>query len=319
MATSVLVVEDSEVVRSAVIESLKSAGLFDTYYEARDGREGVRIISSTPVDLAICDVMMPDMDGLEFLTTVRGTKELQDIPVIMLSERSETSLKIRTLGIGARDYITKPFDPGELAARIAVHLRIKTLQDEMRRTNQLLREISITDHLTHLYNRRYVMDVLATEFQRTLRTNGELCLVLIDVDHFKAVNDTYGHQCGDLVLAALAEALQVELRCYDVAARYGGEEFAVLLPGTSLQRGREVGERLRQAVTEISFPHPMAALCVTISLGIAALPCARIDSVDALIRAADEALYRAKQNGRNRVEVTALAETGFVSEARAGE
>ena len=303
MATSVLVVEDSEVIRTAVIESLRSAALFDTYYEACDGREGMQIISSTPVDLAICDVMMPDMDGLEFLATVRGTKELQDIPVIMLSERSEPSLKIRTLGIGARDYITKPFDPGELVARIAVHLSIKTLQDEMRRANQLLREISITDHLTHLYNRRYVMDVLATEFQRTLRTEGEFCLVLIDVDHFKAVNDTYGHQCGDLVLAALAEAVQVELRCYDVAARYGGEEFAVVLPGTSLQCGREVAERLRRAAAEISFPPPMEGLCVSISLGLAALPCPGIESVDDLIRAADGALYRAKQNGRNRVEV----------------
>jgi diguanylate cyclase (GGDEF)-like protein len=130
-----------------------------------------------------------------------------------------------------------------------------------------------------------------------------LSLVLMDVDHFKLVNDTYGHQQGDLVLAAIAETVQAELRSYDIAARYGGEEFALVLPETSLDEGIAVAHRLRQTVQEIAFPPPIDYLAITISQGIAALPAPHLDSVDALIRAADAALYRAKQNGRNRVEV----------------
>jgi len=233
---------------------------------------------------------------------VKGTKDLRDIPVIILSSRGESTVKVKGLEPGAHDYVTKPFDAAELVARVMVQMNIKALQDEMRKTNQLLKEISITDHLTHLYNRRYMMDALEMEFQRAQRKEGELCLVLMDVDHFKLVNDTYGHQRGDMVLSAVAESLQVELRRYDIAARYGGEEFAMVLPGTSLQDGLAVAERVRKAVLEITFPPPLENLAVTISQGIASLPSPRIDSVDAMIKVADEALYRAKEYGRNRVE-----------------
>ena len=303
MMTSILIVEDSEVVRSQVIDKLKAAAPLGKYFEASDGIEGLRILNSTHVDLIICDLMMPNMDGFEFLTELKKTRELQETPVIILSVNEDSTTKIRMLENGARDYITKPFNAEELVARIMVQLDIKALQDEMRKANKLLKELSITDHLTHLYNRRYMMDVLGIEFQRTVRKKGDLCLVLLDVDHFKNVNDTYGHQHGDMALAAIAEAIQVDLRRYDIAARYGGEEFAMVLPETALQAGVAVVERLRQSVQEIKFPPPMENLVVTVSQGIAALPSAGIDSVDALIKAADEALYRAKQNGRNRVEV----------------
>ena len=303
MATSILIVEDSDSVRTQVIELLKAVALFDIFHEAADGVEGLSILNSTPVDMILCDLMMPNMDGFEFLTELKKTRELQETPVIILSVNEDSTTKIRMLENGARDYITKPFNAEELVARIMVQLDIKALQDEMRKANKLLKELSITDHLTHLYNRRYMMDVLGIEFQRTVRKKGDLCLVLLDVDHFKNVNDTYGHQHGDMALAAIAEAIQVDLRRYDIAARYGGEEFAMVLPETALQAGVAVVERLRQSVQEIKFPPPMENLVVTVSQGIAALPSAGIDSVDALIKAADEALYRAKQNGRNRVEV----------------
>ncbi len=306
MATSVLIVEDSKSVRSRILDTLRAAKLFDNYYEAADGIEGLKVLASTPIDFVLCDLMMPNLDGFQFLAAVNRKEEFRHIPVVILSEREEIKSKVKGLENGARDYITKPFDAGELIARIMVQLNIKSLQDEMRKTNELLKELSITDHLTHLYNRRYMMDELAMEFHRSLRKKGDLCLLLIDVDHFKLVNDTYGHQNGDMILAAIAEALQVELRRYDLAARYGGEEFAMVLPDTSLQEGCAVAERLRRAVQGITFPAPMESLAVTVSQGIAALPAPRITTVDAMIKAADDALYRAKQNGRNRVETMAF-------------
>jgi diguanylate cyclase (GGDEF)-like protein len=305
MAASILIVDDSEVVRTQVVEVLRKVALFDNYHEAVDGIDGLKILNATVIDVILCDLMMPNMDGFEFLAQVKSDNGFKDIPVIILSGKGESGLKIKGLESGASDYVTKPFDAGELIARIMVQLNIKELQDDLRQTNKLLRELSITDYLTHLYNRRYMMDSLGMEFLRTIRKKGELCLVLMDIDHFKSVNDTYGHQQGDMVLAAVAEAVQVELRRYDLAARYGGEEFAMVLPETSLHDGLAVAERLRQAVSEMVFPAPLHNLIVTISQGVAALPSPYIDSVDVLIRAADEALYRAKQNGRNRVELMA--------------
>ncbi len=305
MVTSILVVEDSESARTLIVDKLKEVNPYGRFLEASDGIEGLNILNANRVDLIICDLMMPNMDGLEFLETVKRTKEFQDTPVIILSVQGESATKIRMLEKGANDYITKPFNANELIARVTVQLNIKALQDEMRNTNRLLRELSITDHLTLLYNRRYMMDALEIEFRRTVRKNGDLCLVLLDADNFKGVNDTYGHQQGDMVLSAIAEAFQVELRCYDIAARYGGEEFAMVLPETSLQSGMAVAERLRTSVEEMTFPPPMEGLAMTISVGVAALPSVEIDSVDAMIKAADEALYRAKLNGRNRVEAMA--------------
>jgi two-component system, cell cycle response regulator len=306
MATNLLIVEDSKVVRASLLETLRSVHLFDNISEAGDGIEGLKVLATTPIDLILCDLMMPKMDGFQFLAAVKKNEEFRHIPVIILSDRRESRTKVKGLENGACDYITKPFDAGELIARIMVQLNIKSLQDDMRKTNELLKELSITDHLTHLYNRRYMMEELEMEFHRALRKKGDLCLVLIDVDHFKLVNDTYGHQNGDMILAALAEALQVELRRYDLAARYGGEEFAMVLPDTSLREGIMVAERLRRAVQEITFPPPMENLAITVSQGIAALPSPRITTVDVLISAADKALYRAKKKGRNRIETMAV-------------
>lgn len=306
MATNLLIIEDSKVIRAQLLDTLRAVDLFDNCYEAADGLEGLKVLATTQIDFVICDLMMPNMDGFQFLTAVKGKEEFKHIPVIILSERGDSKMKVKGLGNGARDYITKPFDPAELIARIMVQLNIKSLQDEMRKTNELLKELSITDHLTHLYNRRYMMDELEMEFHRSLRKKGDLCLVFIDVDHFKLVNDTYGHQNGDMVLAAIAETIQVELRRYDLAARYGGEEFAMILPDTSLQEGCMVAARLQQAVLAITFPPPMENLAVTVSQGIAALPSPGINTVDAFIKAADDALYRAKHTGRNRFEPMTL-------------
>ncbi len=307
MPSSILIIDDSDNVREMIIRTLKEVGLFDQYREARDGIEGIKSLIAGKADLIICDLEMPRMDGFKFMNMVTSRRDLQDIPIIMLTGREDRELKIKGLEQGASDYVTKPFDAGELVARVKVQLKIKALQDELKRSNELLKELSNTDPLTNLYNRRYLTKALNSELLRAERTGDCLCLVMLDIDHFKKINDTYGHQNGDVVLSAIAEETLAGLRCYDVAARFGGEEFVLVLPGTQLAGGVDVAERLRQQVQAISFTPPLDKLKVTVSLGVAFYPAAEINDTDSLIKKADEALYLAKQNGRNRVE-TMVAE-----------
>lgn len=303
MATCVLVIDDSPAIREQVVRTLSEFSLFDQYKEAKDGLEGFKTLIESKADLVICDVDMPRMDGFKFLQLVESRPELQGVPIIMLTGMMDYNSKIKGLEQGASDYLTKPFDAGELVARVKVQLKIKSLQDELKKANELLKRLTNIDHLTNLFNRRYLTEILDGEFFRARRNNEYLSLVIVDIDYFKKVNDTFGHQNGDIVLAAVASLAQRQLRAYDSAARYGGEEFVLVIPGTSLIGGAMVAERLRQAVLEHSFPAPMEDLTVTISAGVATYPSPQVDSVDSLFRQADEALYRAKQSGRNRVEL----------------
>jgi len=302
MPSSVLVIDDSQTVRDQVVATLREEGLFDQYRVARDGLEGFRSLVEGGADLVICDVEMPRMDGFHFLRLVNSRAELQDIPVIMLTVAMDSQSKIKGLNEGASDYVTKPFDAGELVARVRVQMKMKSLQDELKRANTLLKDLTNTDHLTNLHNRRYLTETLEREFLRVTRSGQELSMAVMDVDRFKSINDTYGHQCGDSVLAAIAAVCRSALRPYDIAARYGGEEFVLVLPETSLSDGVTVSERVRQAVQRMSFPAPMQDLAVTVSLGVASYPSAQVRDVESLFRHADEALYRAKVRGRNRVE-----------------
>lgn len=306
MSTSVLVIDDSTAIREQVVRTLREVNLFDHYHEAKDGLEGFKTLIESKSDLVICDVDMPRMDGFKFLQLVESRPELLGVPIIMLTGMMDFNSKIKGLEQGACDYLTKPFDAGELVARVKVQLKIKSLQDELKRANELLKKLTNIDHLTNLFNRRYLAEILEAEFFRARRNKENLSLIIVDIDYFKKVNDTYGHQNGDIVLAAVAALSQGELRAYDSAARYGGEEFVLVIPGTSLSGAVLVAERLRQAVLEFSFPAPMEDLTVTVSLGVATYPSPQVDSVDSLFRQADEALYRAKQNGRNRVETMNL-------------
>ncbi|WP_298438301.1 diguanylate cyclase [Geobacter sp.] len=303
MATTVLIIDDSDTLREEILRTVKGASLFDTYLEASDGLEGFKTLLNHRVDLVLCDLEMPRMDGFRFLTMMRARGEFQDLPVIMLTGREDRETKIRGLEQGASDYVTKPFDAGELVARVRVQLKMKALQDELKRTNELLRKLSITDPLTHLHNRRHLMETMEKEFQRASRKGGHLSLVILDIDYFKKINDTYGHQEGDRVLATLAEIVMKGLRAYDIAARYGGEEFVLLLPETPLPEAQTIAERLRGEVQEHVFNGSLQGQVITISLGVATYPSPRVENIDSLFRQADEALYRAKQNGRNRVEI----------------
>jgi len=302
MPNSVLIIDDSDTVRERIIHTLESHELFAHYHEADDGLEGFKKLLSSPVDVILCDLEMPRIDGFKFLNMIKARPDLQDVPVIILTGMNDRDLKIKGLEQGASDYITKPFDPEELVARVKIHLKIKHLQDDLKRTNELLLELSNTDHLTGLFNRRYLMEALEKEFQRSLRKGGNLSLIILDIDHFKQVNDTYGHLQGDVVLNKVALQLQKELRSYDIAARYGGEEFVALLPDAMLKEALFVAERVRQSIQGSKFNGALAPLSITVSMGIATLPTPDGTTVDTFIKMADDALYRAKANGRNRVE-----------------
>ncbi|BCS52352.1 diguanylate cyclase [Geobacter sp. SVR] len=302
MFDSVLIIDDSVAIRERIIKSLESFELFARYYEADDGLEGFKKLLASPVDIILCDLEMPRIDGFKFLNMLKSRPDLQDVPVIILTGMNDRELKVKGLEQGASDYITKPFDPEELVARVKVHLKIKHLQDDLKRTNELLLELSNTDHLTGMYNRRYLMEALDKEVQRSSRKGGNLSLILMDIDHFKQVNDTCGHLQGDVVLQKVALHLQKELRSYDIAARYGGEEFVAVLPDTSLEEAAFVAERVRASIRGIRFTGALSSLSITVSLGVATFTSPGCRSVDEFIKLADDALYRAKANGRDRVE-----------------
>ena len=302
METSVLVVEDSETVRREIIQALKEKSLFTFYHEAVDGLQGFKILLGRKIDLVLCDVDMPRMDGFKFIGLVQTRERLRDIPIILLTGKEDSESKIRGLDLGASDYITKPFDTGELLARVKVHLKMKTLQDQLKQANELLLAISHTDHLTGLHNRRYLEDALGREFHRAQRKWSNLALLIMDIDHFKVINDTYGHQQGDSVLYKVASIFHRELRDYDIAARFGGEEFIAVIPEASLSEAVMVAERIRKSVEKVTFDGEIAHVKITVSLGVAVFPSESVESASALIGEADKALYRAKANGRNRVE-----------------
>lgn len=303
MADSVLIIDDSVAVREKIIKTLEAQDLFSRYYEAEDGLEGFKKLLASPVDIVLCDLEMPRMDGFKFLGMMKGRPEISDTPVIILTGNNDRELKLKGLDQGACDYLTKPFDPEELIARMRVHLKIKHLQDDLKRSNELLLELSNTDHLTGLFNRRYLMEALDREVQRANRNNGTVSLIMMDIDHFKKINDTHGHLQGDVVLQKVALLLQKELRTYDIAARYGGEEFVAVLPDTSLKEAFNVADRVRLSISGMRFAGSLSTAQVTSSFGIANLASSQSDDIDELLRSADDALYRAKEQGRNCIVV----------------
>lgn len=300
--STILVIDDSKIARQQVIDILKQNSLFKFFFEASDGIEGFKMALNKPVDLIICDVEMPGMDGFKFLRMLSSREELQDIPVIMVTGLEDAEAKISGLEQGASDYVTKPYDSGELLARVKVQLKIKSLQDKLKRSNQMLLELSHTDSLTGLNNRRSMMETLDKEFERSTRNQSPLSLLMLDVDHFKKINDNFGHQQGDTALQALSHLLKDHLRQYDLAARFGGEEFALILPETGTEAACMVAERIRQSILKMRLADFPAGFCMTASFGVATAPNQVLASPDDLIREADNALYNAKRSGRNRIE-----------------
>jgi diguanylate cyclase (GGDEF)-like protein len=300
----VLLVDDSHTIRNQIKSVLEGLGDFDRFLEAEDGLQAFKLMCEQKPDLVLCDLVMPVFDGMKFLALRATRGELAHIPVIMLTAERDADRKAEILDRGASDYVTKPFNEKELVARVRVHHRVKVLQDELREANVRLESLAVTDGLTGLFNRRHFDRLLAGEVQRTLRYKVPLAVLLLDIDHFKQVNDSYGHPTGDLVLRNVSRVVAAGVRSTDFVARFGGEEIAVILTQTSLDSAAEVAERLRAQVAAAPHDHQGTTLYKTASFGLAAFDGTGTPvSPEELLGRADQAMYRAKRGGRNRVEL----------------
>lgn len=296
----ILIIDDSRLITQFGKSILNSKG--HEVLTADSGEGGLELILRQPPDLILLDVVLPSLDGYEILRKIKGEGSTRDIPVIMLTSKSEPADKIKGLELGAVDYVTKPFDAGELIARVNTHLRIKELYEALQERNRLLEEMANRDGLTGLYNHRFFHEHLVREMDRARRYGGVISCALADIDFFKRVNDTYGHQTGDFILKEVAGVLQNGIRESDLAARYGGEEFALVLLHTDGLTAQKVCERLREKIASLAFTSAGGvSFGITSSFGIATFPSPGIQAEKDLVEAADQALYRAKKEGRNRV------------------
>ena len=269
---------------------------------ARDGNEALRALEAEDAPrLALLDWMMPGMDGVDVCRRVRSMGREPYVYILLLTARTDSEDLVTGIDAGADDYLTKPFNAPELRARLRAGQRILDLQEELLEAREALRQQATHDSLTGLLNRRAILGVVEIELERATRENLPLALLMLDIDHFKQVNDRFGHQAGDLVLHEAAERMKSSVRVYDSVGRYGGEEFLIVLPGCTPEGGTAQAERLRQAFAGQPFSVGRAALPVTCSIGVSCRPGAPSVTIDTLVHDADTCLYAAKEQGRNRI------------------
>lgn len=251
--------------------------------------------------LAVLDWMMPELDGVQVCQKIRAREHAPFTYVLLLTAKGETDDIVTALDSGADDYLTKPYNAMELRSRIGAGERIVRLHEQLETANAALKRLVQTDFLTQVYNRSAIVHRIEEELSRTARTKAPLAVYLLDIDHFKQVNDNFGHAAGDQVLIEVARRLKEQCRNYDVTGRYGGEEFVVIAPGPRRQETEIVGERIRTAVFDKPIHAEGSELSVSISIGGIWIGPDVSPSVDAVLKRADELLYEAKRSGRNRV------------------
>lgn len=265
---------------------------------ADDGYKGLEKIKNGNFDLILLDVMMPGITGFDVCRAIRIKDS--EIPIILLTAKGEKEDFLEGINSGANDYITKPFEIEVLMAKIRSLLRVKELQDELKRTNKILENLAITDGLTGVFNHRHFYNKLNEEFERAKRYNSHLSLIMLDLDFFKKVNDKYGHVVGDSVLVEMTQIVMSNIRKNDIFARYGGEEFVLLLPHTNKIGAMQEAERIRKSIESHHFANIEKRGEITLSMGVVTYPDKFINNPEDMVKFADAALYEAKRKGRNR-------------------
>lgn len=313
---SVLIVDDSKLNLAVLADVLEDCG-----YEvgfAMNGKEAIDYVSIESPDLILLDVMMPEMDGYECCKILKSNPKHKDIPVIFLTAKVETEDIVKGFEVGGSDYISKPFNNHELKSRVKAHILLKRAQDEnlkmieelnkanaeIEEKNAELKEmikqldkLSKTDSLTGLYNRRFMLDRIEFEADRSEDNKISFTIVMGDIDCFKKINDTYGHDFGDFVLREVSNIVKGSIRKNDICARWGGEEYLIMLKDTSLEQGRVLTERLRQTINNHKFIFNGNEATFTMTFGLSEY--CHPESIDEVIKKADNALYKGKNSGKN--------------------
>ncbi|MCF8144352.1 MAG: diguanylate cyclase [Deltaproteobacteria bacterium] len=310
----ILIVEDDPVSRRLLEMTLSKAGY--EVVSAKDGEEALACFNAQFFPIVFTDWMMPEMDGLQLCRSIREEVSAGYVFIFLLTARDSREDMLAGLEAGADDYLTKPFDRSELFARLKTAVRILNLEKSLKDANDAIRMLSITDTMTGCYNRTYMDAHLPHELQRARRYGHPISVLMVDIDHFKGVNDTYGHQAGDEVLKAFVQTMGRSIRSrVDWIARYGGEEFIVVLPETDFDKAQVLAERLRAKVSKQIVFHKEEAIRITASFGVTGLaPGQGVTgfppdiSHEAMIRVADKCLYAAKEAGRNKVIASPVIE-----------
>jgi len=297
----ILIAEDDAISRRLLDTILRKWG-YEVVVAYDGGQAWEELQKEDAPRLAILDWMMPEMDGVEVCGKVRERANSPYVYILLLSAKSQREDLVKGMESGADDYITKPFDANELKVRLRAGRRILDLQTQLMSAQEALRDQAARDPLTGIWNRNAVFDIFRRELARAEREGNQLAIVMLDIDHFKHLNDTHGHMAGDAVLREFTNRITASLRPYDAVGRYGGEEFLVVLPGCDLEAAVRHAERLRSLITDEEFDTSEGRHSIACSLGVASTSSVNPKDMDSLLRAADAALYRAKRKGRNRVE-----------------
>ena len=296
----ILIVEDKDFERRKIETTLR--GDHDALMACETGVKGMELVSTNDFDLLIISLNLAGEDGLRLCSHLKSNERTRSIPILMIGSEDDMPRIAQGLEMGAHDYILRPVDRNELVARVRTQVRRKRFQESLRSTYEISLSMALTDSLTGLYNRRYLEVHLQKLLQKGHESRKSLGVLLLDIDHFKKVNDTYGHNVGDEILKTFGDRLKDKLRSFDLVARLGGEEFVVILPDVSEQRAHLVAERLRASIVEQPFKCgvPEGQLTISASLGGAFIDsAANVQTPAQVLARADKCLYEAKEGGRN--------------------
>ena len=303
----VLVIEDSPIDLDKIAETLRRDT--DSVVAADTSVEALELGMSEDFELIIVSLTLLHEDGLRLCSQLRSHERTRQAPILLIADEGDLSRVAKGLELGANDYLLKPIDRNELLARVRTQVRRKRYHEKLRHNYEQSLSMALTDSLTGVFNRRYVSAHLPRLMERSWESQKPVAILMFDIDHFKAVNDTYGHGVGDEVLREVANRTNRNLRNFDLVARYGGEEFIVVMPDTDRDAAYAVAERLRRRVGEETFAvsAQVAEITVTISIGVAVVDGVG-DTADAILKRAGDALYQAKRAGRNRTVASGVAE-----------